>query len=135
MAGQVINKAGREIARELKNWLTDGAAPDDERISRAKTVQPTVDEEPEVKRTRKSVPAPVEVVVEESSDEDAVHCDCGLPARYVQGRSGAGWVCANKGTDEESCKFRLKDEGFVAEPDPFDDDEVEAEEGAISDLG
>lgn len=134
LAGQVINKAGREIARDLKNWLTDGAAPDDERISRAKTV-PVAEQEPEVTRARKRVPAPVENVVEESSDEDAVHCDCGLPARYVQGRSGAGWVCANKGTDEPACKFRLKDEGFVAEPDPFEDEEAEVEEGAVSDLG
>ena len=131
IAGAVINKAGREIARSLKTWLTDGAAPDDERITKAKAV-PEAEAEPEMKRERKRVPAPVDIVVEESSDEDAVHCDCGLPARYVQGRSGAGWVCANKGTDEPSCKFRLKDEAFVAEPDPFDDEEAET---AVSDLG
>ena len=132
IAGAVVNKAGKEIARSLKNWLTDGAAPDEDRIVPAKTAP--VPEEPEMQRARKRIPAPVDVV-EESSDEDAVHCDCGLPARYVQGRSGAGWVCANKGTDEPSCKFRLKDENFVAEPDPFDDEEVETEAGAVQDLG
>ena len=131
IAGAVFNKAGKEIARSLKNWLTDGAAPDDERITKAKTVQP--EPEPEMQRARKRVAAPVDVVIEESSDEEAVHCDCGLPARYVAGRSGAGWVCPNKGTDEPSCKFRLKDETFVAEPDPFDDEEAEA--GAVQDLG
>ena len=124
IAGAVVNKAGKEIARSLKNWLTDGAAPDDERIVKAKSVT-EVQNQPEVKRVR--VPAPVDIVIEESSDEDAIHCDCGLPARYVQGRSGAGWVCPNKGTDDESCQFRLKDDNFVAEPDPFEEESAEVE--------
>lgn len=141
IAGAVVNKAGREIARSLKNWLTDGAPPDEERITKAKVAPQPQPREPEVEaemtRSRKRVPASVDIVVEESSDEDAVHCDCGLPARYVAGRSGAGWVCANKGTDEPSCKFRLKDENYVAEPDPFEDEEAEAsaEAGAVQDLG
>ena len=137
IAGAVFNKAGKEIARSLKNWLTDGAAPDDERISKAKTVQPMPEAEPEMQRSRKRVAAPVDIVVEESSDEEAIHCDCGLPARYVAGRSGAGWVCPNKGTDEPACKFRLKDETFVADPDPFDDEEsdTDTEVGAVQDLG
>ena len=60
--------------------------------------------------------------------------DC--PRAMWQGRSGAGWVCPNKGTDEPACKFRhARTTGFVAEPDPFEDEEAEVEEGAVSDLG
>jgi hypothetical protein len=34
----------------------------------------------------------------ESSDIETVECDCGIAARYVQGRSGSGWVCGHFGT-------------------------------------
>lgn len=34
------------------------------------------------------------------------HCNCGVEARYVQGRSGNGWVC---GHTPARCDFKLKD--------------------------
>jgi hypothetical protein len=57
----------------------------------------------------------------ESSDTETVECDCGIAARYVQGRSGRGWVCGHFGTGEDTCGFRIKDLDNDAAEDPFGD--------------
>jgi hypothetical protein len=43
--------------------------------------------------------------------DDLVLCRCGVEAKYVRGKSGAGWVCGHQGTDEPGCSFRMRDAG------------------------
>jgi hypothetical protein len=113
LAGAVVNKAGREVARTLKSWLTDGASP---------VEKPAKAERPTAKTVK---PSPV--VSSETSDEfeaddlDAVHCDCGIAAKYVRGKSGAGYVCGHFGTDEPTCGFRMKEQPVELAHDPFED--------------
>lgn len=121
LSGVVVNKAGREIAQRLQAWLTDGGEtmkfetpPAPPRVAEKKTRRPEpieVVEEPEA-------PAPATKLLEV---EDQIHCDCGGPAKYVRGRSGAGWVCTHFGTSEPNCSFRMKDASVELATDPFED--------------
>lgn len=112
LSGVVVNKAGREIARTLKNWLTDGT--------------PVEQVEKPGKAAPKAKPAPAPREPEETfadeafAEEEPVHCECGLPATYVRGKSGAGWVCGRFGTDEPKCAFRMKDAPLEVADDPFE---------------
>ncbi|MBW3636575.1 MAG: ATP-binding protein [Armatimonadetes bacterium] len=109
IAGAVFNKAGKDIALRLKNWLTDGGVAREA----ASKVVPKFEKKP----------APVAVPVEEFED-DAIHCDCGVVAKYVRGKSGAGWICGHSGTGEAMCAFRMKEEVVEVGDDPFDDTPV-----------
>jgi len=124
LAGAVVNKAGREIARTLKNWLTDGAAAP-EKPAKA---------EPRAERhaPKAAKPAPAKAPVEhddfEADEIDAGHCECGVPAKYVRGKSGAGYVCGNFGTEEPTCNFRMKEKPVELAHDPFEETPAEGAE-------
>lgn len=113
IAGAVFNKAGRDVATRLKNWLTDGApAEKAPKFEKKREAAPAA-----------SKPAPVveESLEDDSFDVDAVHCDCGLVAKHVRGKSGAGYVCGQFGTGEPTCGFRLKEAAQEIAEDPFED--------------
>ncbi len=117
LSGAVVNRAGREVARTLKNWLTDGEP--------SEAPKPAVrrEEAPERAQAEAPKPAPVEVEDEfEADDVDAVHCDCGIAAKYVRGKNGSGWVCGHVGTDEPTCGFKMKEAPVVVANDPFEDE-------------
>ncbi len=120
LSGAVVNRAGREVARTLKNWLTDDAgneAPREE--ARAEASAPR-------SAPAKAAPAPASVEVEEefeADDVDAVHCECGIAAKYVRGKNGSGWVCGHVGTDEPKCNFKMKEIPVEVADDPFSDEE------------
>lgn len=110
IAGAVFNKAGRDVASRLKSWLTDGAAPEKApRFEKKREVGPQPQPQPEVTFEADEFAA------------DAIHCDCGLVARHVRGRSGAGYVCGRFGTSEVTCGFRLKEPAQETLDDPFED--------------
>ncbi|RYX82814.1 ATP-binding protein [bacterium] len=116
LSGAVVNRAGREVARTLKNWLTDGAQVD------APRAEPRAEAPKPQPKAAKPAPAPAPVEAEddfEADDVDAVHCDCGIPAKYVRGKSGAGWVCGHVGTEEPTCGFRMKEAPIEVADDPF----------------
>ena len=119
LAGAVFNKAGKDVASRLKAWLTDGAPVAPEAAAReAKVVAKSFDKpQPQAEPQRSK--APVEEPFE--GEEGGVDCDCGLPAKYVRGKSGAGWVCGNVGTGEPTCGFRMKEEAVEVAGDPFDE--------------
>ena len=120
LSGAVVNRAGREVARTLKNWLTDGAQTETPR-SELRVEAPTPKPQP---KAAKPAPEPIEVEDDfEADDMDAIHCDCGIPAKYVRGKSGAGWVCGHVGTDEPTCGFRMKEAPVEVVDDPFADEE------------
>lgn len=133
IAGAVYNKAGKEVATKLKNWLSDGGSVRDAAPAPAPKAKTKV--EKVVNRIAEPEPAPALVEEFEPVDLDTIHCDCGLDAKYVRGKSGAGWVCGNVGTDEPSCGFRMKEAPVEVKGDPFDDDYEEApveSEGAVA---
>jgi hypothetical protein len=123
VAGAVIPKAGREIARTLKGWLSEGGGKE---APTGKVEAPKAEAKPEPraeakaeKKAAKAVEAPAETD-DFYDDEDAPHCECGVPARYVKGKSGSGWVCGNPVDGKAQCAFRMKE----AEPEydeTFDD--------------
>jgi hypothetical protein len=115
IAGAVFNKAGKDVALRLKNWLTDGGAPAETAPKKAPKFEKTVEATP--------APAPVPAAYEEfeADDMDLVHCECGIPAKHVRGKSGAGWVCGHVGTDEPTCGFRLKEAPMEVAGDPFEE--------------
>jgi len=118
LSGAVVNRAGREVARTLKNWLTDGAPSETPREELPKAP------------VKAAKPAPVEADIEdefEADDIDAVHCECGVAAKYVRGKSGGGWVCGNFGSDEATCNFKMKEVPVEVAGDPFEDSPIEAE--------
>jgi hypothetical protein len=90
-------------------------------------------EKPAKASTRKRAAEAFEAVEDVKVDEDdfaadiaeSMHCDCGVEARYVRGKSGNGWVCGNFGADD-ACNFRKKDTTPEPAFDPFED-EVSAE--------
>lgn len=106
IAGAVFNKAGKDIALRLKNWLTDGGV--------AREAASKVAPKFEKKAARVAVPV-------EEFEDDAIHCDCGVVAKYVRGKSGAGWICGHSGTGEAMCGFRMKEEAVEIGVDPFED--------------
>lgn len=114
VAGMVIPRAGKEIAQKLTAWLSDGGAA--AKGAKSDFARSAVASAPSVS-TATAVSAP------ETSDEgfeaDAIQCHCNVPARYVRGKSGAGWVCGNTGTGKPSCDFRLKDSS--PEDDPYEE--------------
>ena len=109
LAGAVFPKAGRDLARKLNAWLTDGEA--------VETVKPKIEAKVEapkleaVKLESVVAVAPLEDDFEAEFDADIVLCDCGVEAKYVRGKSGAGWVCGQQG-GEEPCHFRKRDAQF-----------------------
>ncbi|HEX8235770.1 MAG TPA: ATP-binding protein [Abditibacteriaceae bacterium] len=147
LAGTVVNKAGREIASKLNAWLEDGVsapAPYSANNGAANTapqvatrpapeVQPSngaatdgaAETDPYASSGRgnriRAAAAPEQDDAFESSDVETVECDCGIAARYVQGRSGSGWVCGHFGTGQDTCGFRIKDLDNDAAEDPFGD--------------
>ena len=125
VAGAVIPKAGREIARTLKAWLTEDGAKDAPII----TGKPKAGAEPEARGEKKAAraeskaaPSEPEAADDEAfyDDENTPLCECNVPARHVQGRSGSGWVCGNAVDGKASCAFRMKDAAPVQD-DAFDE--------------
>lgn len=125
VAGMVIPRAGREVAQKLLSWLSDGATADrvngfvrpTEQNNAAQKAAPAAT--PSAPREAKaSASAPVEAPADDF-EADSIECHCGVPARYVRGKSGAGWVCGNMGTGQPSCDFRLKD-ASAEEDDPYE---------------
>jgi len=111
VAGMVIPKAGKEIAQKLVTWLSDGAAPQNgfNRVAQAAQTAP------------KPAPAPRMAEVEPQVEADAVLCHCGVAARYVRGKSGAGWVCGHSGTEQPICDFRMKEAAPAGgDEDPYE---------------
>jgi len=108
IAGAVFPKAGKDIARLLTGWLTDGAPSEGFKPAAAR---------PPVERTTRPVEAPAASTIAESGDfesddfdsADVVHCHCGVEAKYVRGKSANGWVCGNQGSGAPTCDFRMKD--------------------------
>lgn len=128
LAGAVFHKAGKDVATRLKSWLTDGApAPAPAAKTFEKKAAPSRPESA-------PAPAPVAPVAEEEPfyEEDAVMCDCGVPAKHVRGKSGAGWVCGEFGTGAPICSFRMKDEPLEVANDPFEDTPVALGENKVS---
>jgi hypothetical protein len=142
LAGTVVNKAGREIASKLNAWLEDGVSattPYTASNGAANTApQVAAPPVPEVQASNgaaetdpyastargnriRAAATPEQNVEFESSDIETVECDCGIAARYVQGRSGSGWVCGHFGTGQNTCGFRIKDLDNDAAEDPFGD--------------
>ncbi len=121
IAGAVFPKAGKEIALRLKNWLTDGGVAREaaaEREAKAEFAAPA----PKSEKKAAPAPAPVEEAFEDDAfDADAILCDCGLEAKYVRGKSGAGYICGNSGTGEPVCGFRMKEAPVEMAEDPFED--------------
>ena len=124
IAGGVFPKAGRDLARKLSAWLSDGEAVDTVRAEtpklQTKVEAPkleAVPHEARLKTPRVEVPAAerlddeFEAEFEAEFDSDIVLCDCGIEAKYVRGKSGAGWVCGQLG-GEEPCHFRKRDTQF-----------------------
>lgn len=132
VAGAVIPKAGREIARTLKAWLTEDGAKDAPIIAAKPEARAKAEPEPrsearsEPKKSARAespaAPATAEAEDDEAfyDDEDAPLCECNVPARHVQGRSGSGWVCGNAVDGKASCAFRMKDAAPVLD-DAFDE--------------
>ena len=123
IAGMVVNKAGKEIAGKLNNRLTDGGAPEPApkfTEKPARKAREAIEEAP----AAEPVAAPSAVATEadeEFVEIETMHCDCGLPAKYVRGKSGNGWVCGNFGTGEAVCGFRMKEDAPELADDPFED--------------
>lgn len=152
IAGMVVNKAGREVATKLNAWLSDGGSPEGTpEIATPKTATSKAGREAvreaakdvapkDVSREEKPVArpqsstrtrevAPVEAAEAPADDfasdiADTMHCDCGVEARYVRGKSGNGWVCGNFG-QPDACNFRMKDSTPEPVVDVFDDAEPE----------
>ena len=118
LAGAVVNKAGKEVARTLKNWLSDGVAA--EKPERKSASKPAPREN--TARETATKPAVSSSDDFEADDVDAVHCECGIPAKYVRGKSGAGWVCGFFGTETPTCNFRMKEAPVEVAHDPFEEE-------------
>jgi hypothetical protein len=122
IAGAVFPKAGKEIALRLKNWLTDGGVAREAATEFAK---------PAPKAEKKAAPAPVAAEIENDVfEDDAILCDCGIEAKYVRGKSGAGYICGQSGTGEPMCGFRMKEAPVEVAGDPFEDTPVTLGNGA-----
>ncbi len=119
IAGAVFPKAGKEIALRLKNWLTDGGVA---REAAAELQKPAP--KFEKKAAAKLVAAMLEEAESDVFDDDAILCDCGLEAKYVRGKIGAGYICAHSGTGEAMCGFRMKEAPTAIAGDPFEDTPV-----------
>ena len=117
IAGQVMPKAGKEIAAKLSAWLSDSGAAAAQQgtfgAARAAMERAT----PE-----RVAPAKAPAVEPDEADfaEDGVLCHCGIEARYIRSKSGRGWVCGHHGTGAPMCDFRQKD----TTPEP--EEEVDA---------
>ncbi len=113
IAGAVFPKAGKEIALRLKNWLTDGG------VAREAAAEM---QKPAPKFEKKAAPAPVaEAIEDDVFEDDAILCDCGIEAKYVRGKSGAGYICGHSGSGEPMCGFRMKEAPVEIAGDPFED--------------
>ncbi|HEX8550441.1 MAG TPA: ATP-binding protein [Abditibacteriaceae bacterium] len=123
LAGQVFPKAGRDLARQLNAWLSDGTTgPVGENQNRpavrpefaaaiAEPAKPAKAEAP--KAPAKSAPSgeivPGTNYDDVFGDDDLpVLCKCGLEAKFVRGKSGAGWVCGNEDA-ATACDFRQRE--------------------------
>lgn len=162
LAGQVFPRAGRDLARQLNAWLSDGGAPEagprptqtvtsqtvtsqnatpaaetpqsvtppsaSQQVSaRSPRVRPefaaAVTDIPAVNVTVAPAVLPAEVSGEilpgnayddVFGDDDApVLCHCGVEAKYVRGKSGAGWVCGNENASH-ACDFRMREKAMAA---------------------
>ncbi len=129
VAGAVVHKAGRDIARTLRAWLSEDGAKEAPVLAakpkpEAKTEAKAGPEAPPEPRKAEPKAPPVAVADEPEDvfydDEDAPLCECGVPARHVQGRSGSGWVCGNTVDGKASCAFRMKDAAPIQD-DAFDE--------------
>ena len=114
VAGMVIPRAGKEVAQKLLAWLSDGGASASE-TKNGFARSATAPAQPALGATPK---AAVETPAADEFEADSIQCHCGVPARYVRGKSGAGWVCGNMGTNQPACDFRLKD--ATGEEDPYE---------------
>ena len=119
LAGAVVNKAGREIARTLKGWLTDGTEVE-EKAAPARAEAKTEAPQPEF-RAQKTAAVAEEAPDVFEDDADTIHCECGLPARHIKGKSGAGWVCGNFGSGAPMCNFKMKEAPVEVAHDPFEE--------------
>ncbi len=121
VAGAVVNKAGRDIARTLRGWLSEDGAKDAPIIAAKPKSEPKPEAEPRPTEPKaKPAAAPAEPDDAFYDDEDAPLCECGVPARHVQGRSGSGWVCGNTLDGKAQCAFRMKDAAPIQD-DAFDE--------------
>jgi hypothetical protein len=124
LAGQVFPRAGRDLAKQLNAWLSDGGAP-------ASNVAPARSNvRPEFAAAIAEAPRPVihlEPQAEASGeikggadyddvfgdDDVPVLCKCGVEAKYVRGKSGAGWVCGSEDATQQ-CDFRMRETAPIA---------------------
>jgi hypothetical protein len=105
VAGMVIPRAGKEVAQKLLAWLSDGGAD-------AHGAKPGSDRQATVAIGQAPVrmtPKPKAEMAPDELNADTIECYCGVPARYVRGKSGNGWMCGNTEMTGPSCDFRLKD--------------------------
>jgi hypothetical protein len=129
VAGAVMPKAGRDIARTLRAWLSEGGAA----VEAAPRAEAKAEAKPEPKKAEAKAAKVAEPEAAEADDvddafyddEDAPLCECNVPARYVQGRSGSGWVCGNTIGGKAKCAFRMKDAAPIHD-DAFDAEPVDA---------
>lgn len=122
LAGQVFPRAGRDLARQLTAWLSDGGAP---AAAPATSVAPSrpapraefaaaVAETPQAAPLRDADTKAAGEYDDVFGDDDApVLCKCGLEAKYVRGKSGTGWVCGNA-VAALACDFRLRESTVAA---------------------
>lgn len=128
VAGMVVPKAGKEIASKLSAWLSDGVdVPDASFAPAASAAAATPVTAPVAATAPTNTGAPAgefDADFDAFADDNALHCDCGIEAKYVRGKSGNGWMCGHFGSGEPACNFRKKD--TAPEPlessDPFGDD-------------
>lgn len=124
VAGAVIPRAGKEIALKLLSWLSEGGAKAGANgatakngFNRSETTEASAQPAAPVSRMPREV---AEEPTEAQETTGTIQCHCGAPARFVRGKSGAGWVCANVGTGQPSCDFRLKATSD-GEEDPYEE--------------
>ncbi|MBV9865490.1 MAG: ATP-binding protein [Abitibacteriaceae bacterium] len=135
IAGQVIPKAGKEIANKLTAWLSDGSSNANRVSSFSAATAKAAKERANPEQT--TAATPLADVSRGSHDDHAlaedgatVLCNCGIEAKYIRGKSANGWVCGHHGTRAPMCDFRKKDtvpepEEDFAEPHLFEDNMAE----------
>ena len=125
VSGAVISKAGKEIAQKLTAWLSDGGKA--EALEKPARAEKTAPVERKEARAEKKAAAPIEDVDDAFyDDENAPQCECGKAARYVKGKSGSGWICAQSVDGKPACNFRMKEAAPIHD-DAFAEDEAPVE--------
>ena len=120
LAGQVFPKAGRDLAKQLNIWLSDGttglrgnaeeARPAMRPEFAAAVAEPKAPAKAEAPKAEAKQDAPADANYDDvfGDDDLPVLCKCGVEAKFVRGKSGAGWVCGNEAEDE-ACDFRQRE--------------------------